>query len=65
MHMDLYINCVTVVGMQQAQIGQRLTFASCLQAELGYNMHLLDIGGGFPGSEYVKLKFEDVCFLFT
>ena len=49
--------------MQQAQIGQRLTFASCLQAELGYNMSLLDIGGGFPGSEDVKLKFEDVCFI--
>lgn len=23
-------------------------------------MHLLDIGGGFPGSEDVKLKFEEV-----
>ncbi|KAM8954447.1 ornithine decarboxylase [Pelodytes ibericus] len=29
-------------------------------AELGFNMHLLDIGGGFPGSEDVKLKFEEV-----
>ncbi|XP_073530260.1 ornithine decarboxylase isoform X2 [Phyllobates terribilis] len=28
--------------------------------ELGFNMHLLDIGGGFPGSEDVKLKFEEV-----
>lgn len=23
-------------------------------------MYLLDIGGGFPGSEDVKLKFEEV-----
>lgn len=30
------------------------------QAELGFNMYLLDIGGGFPGSEDVKLKFEEV-----
>ncbi|XP_040283402.1 ornithine decarboxylase 1 [Bufo bufo] len=29
-------------------------------AEFGFNMHLLDIGGGFPGSEDVKLKFEEV-----
>lgn len=30
------------------------------QAELGYNMTLLDIGGGFPGSDDTKLKFEEV-----
>ncbi|KAL4624219.1 ornithine decarboxylase-like [Arapaima gigas] len=29
-------------------------------AELGFNMTLLDIGGGFPGSEDVKLKFEEI-----
>lgn len=29
-------------------------------AEVGFNMFLLDIGGGFPGSEDVKLKFEDI-----
>ncbi|XP_061116106.1 ornithine decarboxylase 1-like [Conger conger] len=28
-------------------------------AELGYNMTLLDIGGGFPGSDDSKLKFEE------
>ncbi|XP_061115581.1 ornithine decarboxylase-like [Conger conger] len=28
-------------------------------AELGYNMTLLDIGGGFPGSDGSKLKFEE------
>lgn len=30
------------------------------QAELGFSMYLLDIGGGFPGSEDVKLKYEEV-----
>ena len=25
-------------------------------------MYLLDIGGGFPGSEDVKLKFEEVIY---
>ncbi|CAN9502039.1 unnamed protein product [Ophioblennius macclurei] len=31
-----------------------------LGAELGYNMDLLDIGGGFPGSDDVELKFEEI-----
>lgn len=35
-------------------------FVFDMGAELGFNMHLLDIGGGFPGSEDVKLKFEEV-----
>ncbi|XP_046873765.1 ornithine decarboxylase [Hypomesus transpacificus] len=42
---------------------QAISDARCvfdMAAELGYNMHLLDIGGGFPGSEDVKLKFEDI-----
>lgn len=26
-------------------------------------MNLLDIGGGFPGSEDKDIKFEEVCFL--
>nr|XP_055028855.1 ornithine decarboxylase 1-like isoform X3 [Misgurnus anguillicaudatus] len=30
-------------------------------AELGYNMKLLDIGGGFPGSKDIKLKFEEIA----
>ncbi|MCI4382449.1 hypothetical protein PGIGA_G00015070 [Pangasianodon gigas] len=29
-------------------------------AELGYSMTLLDIGGGFPGSDDSKLKFEEI-----
>ncbi|CAI9603780.1 unnamed protein product [Staurois parvus] len=42
---------------------QAVSDARCvfdMGAELGFNMHLLDIGGGFPGSEDVKLKFEEV-----
>lgn len=29
--------------------------------ELGYRMHLLDIGGGFPGTEDTRAQFEEVC----
>uniref|UniRef100_A0A8C0I3J3 Ornithine decarboxylase n=1 Tax=Balaenoptera musculus TaxID=9771 RepID=A0A8C0I3J3_BALMU len=29
-------------------------------AEVGFNMFLLDIGCGFPGSEDVNLKFEEI-----
>ncbi|XP_044147327.1 ornithine decarboxylase 1 [Bufo gargarizans] len=42
---------------------QAVSDARCvfdMGAEFGFNMHLLDIGGGFPGSEDVKLKFEEV-----
>lgn len=28
--------------------------------ELGYQMHLLDIGGGFPGTEDTRTRFEEV-----
>uniref|UniRef100_A0A8B9RX00 Antizyme inhibitor 2 n=1 Tax=Accipiter nisus TaxID=211598 RepID=A0A8B9RX00_9AVES len=28
--------------------------------ELGYQMHLLDIGGGFPGTEDTRTQFEEV-----
>lgn len=31
-----------------------------MQEELGFNMDLLDIGGGFPGSDDTELKFEEV-----
>uniref|UniRef100_A0A8D0HIQ8 ornithine decarboxylase n=1 Tax=Sphenodon punctatus TaxID=8508 RepID=A0A8D0HIQ8_SPHPU len=42
---------------------QAISDARCvfdMGAELGFNMYLLDIGGGFPGSEDVKLKFEEM-----
>lgn len=31
-----------------------------LGTEIGCNVYLLDISGGFPGSEDVKLKFEEI-----
>ncbi|XP_025782912.1 ornithine decarboxylase [Puma concolor] len=42
---------------------QAISDARCvfdMGAEVGFNMCLLDIGGGFPGSEDVKLKFEEI-----
>ncbi|KAK3537743.1 hypothetical protein QTP70_017867 [Hemibagrus guttatus] len=42
---------------------QAIADARCvfdMGAELGYNMTLLDIGGGFPGSDDSKLKFEEI-----
>ncbi|XP_023558181.1 ornithine decarboxylase [Octodon degus] len=42
---------------------QAVTDARCvfdMGAEFGFHMYLLDIGGGFPGSEDVKLKFEEI-----
>ncbi|XP_053316783.1 ornithine decarboxylase [Spea bombifrons] len=42
---------------------QAVSDARCvfdIGAEFGFKMNLLDIGGGFPGSEDVKLKFEEV-----
>ncbi|NWX11608.1 AZIN2 inhibitor, partial [Aegotheles bennettii] len=29
--------------------------------ELGYRMHLLDIGGGFPGTEDTRARFKDIA----
>ncbi|NXN97311.1 AZIN2 inhibitor, partial [Rhinopomastus cyanomelas] len=30
-------------------------------SELGYKMHLLDIGGGFPGTEDTRARFEEMA----
>lgn len=29
-------------------------------SELGHRMHILDLGGGFPGIEGAKVRFEEV-----
>lgn len=34
------------------------------QDELGFKMDLLDIGGGFPGSDDAELQFEEVSYFF-
>ncbi|KAJ8787188.1 hypothetical protein J1605_005774 [Eschrichtius robustus] len=42
---------------------QTISDAHCvfdMGAEVGFNMFLLDIGCGFPGSEDVNLKFEEI-----
>ncbi|XP_062863473.1 ornithine decarboxylase [Trichomycterus rosablanca] len=42
---------------------QAIADARCvfdMGSELGYSMTLLDIGGGFPGSDDTKLKFEEI-----
>ncbi|XP_053365798.1 ornithine decarboxylase-like [Clarias gariepinus] len=42
---------------------QAIADARCvfdMGAELGYNMTLLDIGGGFPGTDKFKLTFEEI-----
>ena len=42
---------------------QAVSDARCvfdMGAEVGFSMYLLDIGGGFPGSEDTKLKFEEI-----
>ena len=42
---------------------QAVSDARCvfdMATEVGFSMHLLDIGGGFPGSEDTKLKSEEI-----
>ncbi|NXN44542.1 AZIN2 inhibitor, partial [Rhinoptilus africanus] len=64
---------VEVVGIS-FHLGSRglepQTFAQSLAAaqlafemgiELGYQMHLLDIGGGFPGTEDTRARFEEMA----
>ena len=43
----------------QLQSNLRL-FVFDLKDELGFNMDLLDIGGGFPGTDDTGLQFEEV-----
>jgi len=44
-----------------AQAVAEAQLAFDMGAELGYRMHLLDIGGGFPGTEDTRAQFEEVC----
>ncbi|NXF31342.1 AZIN2 inhibitor, partial [Nyctibius bracteatus] len=43
----------------QAVAAAQLAFE--MGTELGYRMHLLDIGGGFPGTEDTRARFEEVA----
>ncbi|KAG7328520.1 hypothetical protein KOW79_008464 [Hemibagrus wyckioides] len=50
--------CTDPETYAQAIADARLVFD--MGAELGYNMTLLDIGGGFPGCDKSKLMFEQI-----
>lgn len=50
--------CTDPLTFSQAISDARCVFD--MGAELGFNMNLLDIGGGFPGSDDVELKFEEI-----
>ncbi|XP_069742393.1 ornithine decarboxylase isoform X2 [Narcine bancroftii] len=50
--------CTDAQTYDQAIADARFVFD--VGAEFGFNMYLLDIGGGFPGSEDTKLKFEEI-----
>ncbi|XP_068273862.1 antizyme inhibitor 2 isoform X3 [Nyctibius grandis] len=43
----------------QAVAAAQLAFE--MGTELGYHMHLLDIGGGFPGTEDTRARFEEIA----
>ncbi|NWR88012.1 AZIN2 inhibitor, partial [Furnarius figulus] len=43
----------------QAVAAAQLVFD--MGTELGYHMHLLDIGGGFPGTEDTRARFEEIA----
>ncbi|NXL60846.1 AZIN2 inhibitor, partial [Chordeiles acutipennis] len=43
----------------QAVAAAQLAFE--MGTELGYQMHLLDIGGGFPGTEDTRARFEEIA----
>lgn len=51
-------NCTDPDTYNQAISDSRYVFD--MGEEFGFKMNLLDIGGGFPGSEDTKLKFEDI-----
>ncbi|XP_041044383.1 ornithine decarboxylase [Carcharodon carcharias] len=51
--------CTDAQTYAQAIADARFVFD--MGAEHGFNMYLLDIGGGFPGSEDTRLKFEEIA----
>ncbi|XP_028937100.1 antizyme inhibitor 2 isoform X2 [Ornithorhynchus anatinus] len=51
--------CCGPQAFTQAIADARLVFE--MGAELGYRMHLLDLGGGFPGPENSTVRFEELA----
>ncbi|XP_048682069.1 antizyme inhibitor 2 isoform X2 [Caretta caretta] len=52
-------DCPDLQAFSRSIADARLVFE--MGAELGYKMHLLDIGGGFPGTENSKVRFEEMA----
>lgn len=50
--------CPDLQVYTQSIADARLVFE--MGAELGHRMHILDLGGGFPGLEGAKVRFEEV-----
>ncbi|XP_010282644.1 PREDICTED: antizyme inhibitor 2 isoform X2 [Phaethon lepturus] len=51
-------------GLEPKAFAQSVAVAQLafeMGTELGYRMHLLDIGGGFPGAEDTRARFEEIA----
>ncbi|KGL91443.1 Arginine decarboxylase [Charadrius vociferus] len=51
-------------GLEPQTFAQAVAVAQLafeMGTELGYQMHLLDIGGGFPGTEDTRARFEEIA----
>ncbi|XP_020751698.2 antizyme inhibitor 2 isoform X1 [Odocoileus virginianus] len=51
--------CPDPQAYAQSIADARLVFE--MGAELGHRMHILDLGGGFPGVEGAKVRFEEIA----
>ncbi|XP_014925761.3 LOW QUALITY PROTEIN: antizyme inhibitor 2 [Acinonyx jubatus] len=51
--------CPDLQAYTQSIADARLVFE--MGTELGHRMHILDLGGGFPGLEGAKVRFEEIC----
>nr|XP_008528707.1 PREDICTED: antizyme inhibitor 2 [Equus przewalskii] len=51
-------DCPDPQAYAQSIADARLVFE--IGAELGHRMHILDLGGGFPGVEGTKVRFEEI-----
>eukprot|EP00071_Canis_lupus_P027685 XP_022261242.1 antizyme inhibitor 2 isoform X2 [Canis lupus familiaris] len=51
--------CPDLHAYTQSIADARLVFE--MGAELGHRMHILDLGGGFPGLEGAKVRFEEIA----
>ncbi|XP_012577441.1 PREDICTED: antizyme inhibitor 2 isoform X3 [Condylura cristata] len=51
--------CPDPQAYAQSIADARLVFE--MGAELGHGMHILDLGGGFPGAEGAKVRFEEIA----